>query len=96
MRRKGKQKQATQPQDAPEQTPPADAPAPIADASDAPDAAEDAKRIPRLRGRGPICPKCGSGMLANGMVPRTQQNHPFVRMRYFKCKNPDCGRTIKK
>ena len=52
---------------------------------------------PRLRGSGPLCPRCRSGMICNGIVPgHGGRTHPFVPMRYYKCKNDACGYTCKR
>lgn len=45
---------------------------------------------PRVRGSGPVCPRCGSGMIQNG-TDRT--NHPLLVRVYWKCKNPECKGT---
>ncbi|MGD8238011.1 MAG: hypothetical protein PVH68_05630 [Armatimonadota bacterium] len=42
--------------------------------------------VPRQRGTGPTCEKCGSGMTGDG----TSRNHPFHVIRYYKCLSPDC------
>ena len=48
--------------------------------------------VPRLRGDGPVCPKCGSGMVT---YSSNRTNHPFIIVRYFRCKNPKCDGTAK-
>jgi predicted nucleic-acid-binding Zn-ribbon protein len=57
--------------------------------------------IPRERGEGPICPKCQSGMVANGshLAPSNypafldRGRLPRQRIVHFKCKG--CGYTSK-
>lgn len=49
--------------------------------------------MPRLRGEGPICPKCGSGMVSNGR--HRAGNHPFRQITHWTCKQPKCTFTTK-
>jgi hypothetical protein len=62
-----------------------------------PETMEAPRPVPRLRGDGPICKVCGSGMVADGLVA---SNHPIrdmyePRIRYWKCMNPRCGERTK-
>ena len=47
--------------------------------------------VPRLRGDGPDCPICGSGMVVNGT---DRSNHPFKIIRYYRCKAVGCGGAV--
>lgn len=59
----------------------------------APDAMVAPVPVPRLRGDGMTCPKCDSAMISKGPVPA---NHPFQRLRWWKCKHPKCGYRMKR
>ena len=71
-----------------------EAPAPVVeDAADGPVAmVAPIPAAPRIRGVGPRCPACASGMVQNGSE---RTNHPFKIRIYWKCKNPDCKATAR-
>ncbi|HUS46009.1 MAG TPA: hypothetical protein VM219_08270 [Phycisphaerae bacterium] len=74
---------------------PAPAPAPVVQAADGPVAMvmpTPAVPAPRIRGVGPRCRTCGSGMIQNGSE---RTNHPFKVRIYWKCKNPGCKATAR-
>lgn len=48
--------------------------------------------VPRQRGEGPVCPKCGSGMVRDRGDER--QTHPFVVVKRFRCLADQCGTRI--
>jgi len=51
--------------------------------------------VRRQRGEGPVCRRCGSGMVCDRSAVETRAipNHPLrpARVKYWKCLKPECG-----